>query len=222
MFYAIARLFANPFPFLLDIDVLFALAAWNSPCPHCGGRLDQAHYPRKPRGASEADGLPEHQVRFSFCCAEEGCRRRLTPFSVRFLGRKIYFGAVVALLSALRNGPKPWTVRRIVETFDSYGEGRGPSARTVLRWVKFWREKVVGSPFWRRCVEGAPQFAALFLARGSREVAVRVPRSWFEAFGLPVAEEGKEMEPPGIETLRRCLEFFSPLTSVSAPGSLAV
>lgn len=220
MFYAKAGLSANPFQLLLDLDILFALAARDSQCPHCGGRLDQAHYPRRPRGASEAGHLPENQVRFSYCCATEGCRRRLTPFSVRFLGPKVYFGVVIALLSALRNGPKSWTVRRIVETFDPFAEGRGPSARTVLRWVAFWREKVVGSPFWRRSVEGTPRFAALLLACGSRELAARVPRSLLEAFGLPATAE--EMEVPSLETLKDCLEFFSPLTSQSAPGSFAV
>lgn len=212
MFYAIAGLSANPYPCLLDIDVLFAFAAWNSLCPHCGGRLDQAHYPRKPRGAGEAAYLPENQVRFSYCCATDGCRRRLTPFSVRFLGRKVYFGAVVALVSALRNGRLPWTIRRIVETFDPYGEGKGPCAKTVLRWVDFWREQVVGSPFWKRCVEGAPQFAAWVLERGSHELETLAPWSWLEALGLPITSE----------KLTRCLELCAPLTSRSAPGSLAL
>lgn len=212
MFYARAGLSANPFPSLLAIDVLVAFATWNSRCPHCGGRLDQAHYPRKPRGAAEAHGLSEHQVRFSFCCGQEGCRRRLTPFSVRFLGRKVHFGAVVVLLSALRNGRQPWTVRRIVETFDPYGEGGGPSARTVLRWVAFWRERVVGSPFWRRYIEGVPPVATWALRHGSRELEERTPWSWLASLGLP----------PTTATLVRCLEWCAPLTSVSAPGSLAV
>jgi len=30
----------------------------------------------------------------SFCCDRDGCRKRVTPPSVRFLGRKVYLGAV--------------------------------------------------------------------------------------------------------------------------------
>ena len=37
----------------------------------CGGRLDAANYPRKPRGATT---LPDdYETKFSFCCCEEGC-----------------------------------------------------------------------------------------------------------------------------------------------------
>jgi len=47
-------------------------------CPRCGGRLDVADYPRKPRGGSIELG-DDYDVRRSFCCAVEGCRRRRTP-----------------------------------------------------------------------------------------------------------------------------------------------
>ena len=60
-------------------------------CPHCGGVLHSARYPRKPRGAVER--LPdEYGWRLSLCCAREGCRKRATPPSLRFLGRKVYLG----------------------------------------------------------------------------------------------------------------------------------
>jgi hypothetical protein len=39
--------------------------------------------------------------RFSLCCGREGCRRRATPPSVRFLGRRVYVGAVVIVASVL-------------------------------------------------------------------------------------------------------------------------
>jgi hypothetical protein len=56
-------------------------------CTTCGGRLDSARYARKPRGGTSE--LPDdYQWRFSFCCAVEGCRRRRTPPSIRFLGRQ--------------------------------------------------------------------------------------------------------------------------------------
>ncbi|NLS97786.1 MAG: hypothetical protein GXX96_37065 [Planctomycetaceae bacterium] len=37
----------------------------------------------------------------------DGCRKRTTPLSVRFLGRKVYLGAVVVLVAAMRQGPSP-------------------------------------------------------------------------------------------------------------------
>ena len=62
-------------------------------CPRCGGRLDRADYPRKPRGGPE--GTAER--RLSFCCCRDGCRRRATPPSLVFLGRRVYLGMAVLL-----------------------------------------------------------------------------------------------------------------------------
>jgi hypothetical protein len=77
---------------LLDTRVLLLLPRFDDDlaarvreggCPRCGGRLDVADYPRKPRGGSIELG-DDYDVRRSFCCAVEGCRRRRTPPSVRF------------------------------------------------------------------------------------------------------------------------------------------
>src|SRR5438105_1196935 len=65
--------------------------------------VKNVRYPRKPRGIP--DQLQEdHSRRSSFCCAEEGCRKRRTPASFRFLSRRVYVGAVVVLVAALRHG----------------------------------------------------------------------------------------------------------------------
>ena len=62
--------------FLFSVDQDLAQTARDKAC-HCGGRLHRANYPRKPRGA---DNLPEtYRYRFSFCCARDGCRQRVTP-----------------------------------------------------------------------------------------------------------------------------------------------
>ena len=45
--------------------------------------------------------LEEYAERFSFCCAVDGCRKRATPPSLRFLGRKVYLATVVTLISAM-------------------------------------------------------------------------------------------------------------------------
>jgi hypothetical protein len=74
--------------------------------PYCGGPLHFSNYQRKPRG-----GPPELQevfeIRFSLCCGREGCRRRTTPPSVRFWGRRVYWAPVVVLVTALRQGKNP-------------------------------------------------------------------------------------------------------------------
>jgi hypothetical protein len=64
----------------------------------CGGVRHSARYPRKPR-ALQGMLDERYQNRLSFCCAREGCRRRSTPPSVRFLGRKL-----LSLLAPLTRG----------------------------------------------------------------------------------------------------------------------
>jgi hypothetical protein len=69
--------------FLLSVDQDLARTARQKACS-CGGRMHQANYPRKPRGSGEK--LPaEYCVRWSFCCDRDGCRKRVTPPSVRIV-----------------------------------------------------------------------------------------------------------------------------------------
>ena len=76
--------------FLLAVDQDLAEETRKKACP-CGGRLHSANYPRKPRGTPVQ--LPEREcLRLSFCCDRDGCRKRVTPPSVRFLGPKVYSG----------------------------------------------------------------------------------------------------------------------------------
>lgn len=107
----------------------------------CGGRLHSARYPRKPRGGPQ--GLSaQYEHRLSYCCAVESCRRRSTPPSVRFLGRKVYLGAVVVLVSALRQGPTP---TRVGVLHDLFGVGE----RTLRRWRQWWQRTFAEGAFWR-------------------------------------------------------------------------
>jgi hypothetical protein len=125
---------------LLSIDQGFAEDARKKACP-CGGRLHCANYVRKPRGTPVQ--LSEAQcLRLSFCCDRDGCRKRLTPPSVRFLGPKVYLGAVVILISAMRQGPTPRRVRELSTRF-------GADRRTIARWQVFWREHFPQTPFWK-------------------------------------------------------------------------
>lgn len=103
--------------------------------------LHAAPFPRKPRGGSTV--LPAgYDRRHSFCCDVDGCRKRVTPPSVRFLGRRVFVGAVVVLASALRHGLTPARVRRLREEL-------GVSRRTLERWRAWWRETFATSPWWR-------------------------------------------------------------------------
>ena len=75
-------------PFLLSVDKDLAECARRNGCPS-GGRLHYADYPRAPR--SGLGDLPNaYRYRFSFCRDRDGCRKRVTPPSVRFLGRKVF------------------------------------------------------------------------------------------------------------------------------------
>ena len=100
---------------LLAIDHDLADDTRKHGCP-CGGRVHSANYLRKPRGTPLQ--LPEsHCLRLSFCCDRDGCRKRLTPPSVRFLGPTVYLGAIVLLISAMRQGPSPHRVRELSARF---------------------------------------------------------------------------------------------------------
>lgn len=100
-----------------------------------------ANYQRQPRGGLEGLG-DEHALRLSFCCAVEGCRSRATPPSVRFLGPKVYGGAVVILAAAMQHGPSK---KRVAQIEVLLGIGR----RTLVRWRRWWTEAFRTSRFWR-------------------------------------------------------------------------
>jgi hypothetical protein len=126
--------------FLRAVDQDLAEETRKKACP-CGGRLHAANYPRKPRGT--AVQLPEQEcLRLSFCCDRDGCRKRATPPSVRFLGPKVYLGAIVILISAMRQGPSPRRVRELSTRF-------GADRRTIARWQVFWRERFPQTPSWK-------------------------------------------------------------------------
>ena len=128
------------FDLLLTLDEEVADEARRGGCG-CGGVLHGASYERKPRGGP-AGLAPGSAIRFSFCCAREGCRRRMTPSSLRFLGRKVFFGVLVLLLPVLRDGPTPERLARLCAAY-------GVSVRTVRRWCRFWRETFVASRAWQ-------------------------------------------------------------------------
>jgi hypothetical protein len=133
---------ASLYDLLLHVDEEVAETAHEAGCPVDGGRLHRGHYERKPRGAlTELKRID--RTRFSFCCANDGCRRRLTPPSVRFLGRRVYLGAVVVLLSTMRHGATTRRLSRLRELF-------GVAPRTVQRWRRWWRETFPKTACWKQ------------------------------------------------------------------------
>ena len=121
---------------LEKVDLDLAEQARQQGCLFCRGKLHRADYDRKPRGG------PEWDYRYSFCCAQEGCRRRRTPESVRFMGRRVYAGLIVVLVSAMVHGLKPERVARLRQAL-------GIDRRTLERWHQWWRVTLVESSFWR-------------------------------------------------------------------------
>ena len=109
-----------------------AVACVRNLAPH----YSRGHINRKPRGG------PPWDRRYSFCCAQEDCRRRRTPESVRFLGRRVYAGLVVVLITTVIHGLKPGRVRRIRQALQI-------DSRTLKRWRQWWVDSFVRSSFWK-------------------------------------------------------------------------
>jgi hypothetical protein len=181
-------LFAKLCQLLFDEDHAELERVRSRGCAFCGGALHRADYERKARGL-EQEFEPLFLERLSLCCGREGCRRRHTPRSVRFFGRRLYFGALVILLCALRGGPLPSRVAYLRRVF-------GVSRRTLERWRRWWRDEFSTSAFWRTA---AGRFAD---GAGGR---VALPRSLWIAF------RGKGLLLSAFDLLR----FLAPLTSTS-------
>ena len=182
---------ASFWSFLLAVDEDLAEETRKQGCP-CGGRLHCANYPRKPRGAGLK--LTEFQrLRLSFCCDRDGCRKRATPPSVRFLGPKVYLGAIVILVSTMRQGPTPRRVRELSMRF-------GADESTIARWQIFWREHFPQTPFWKVARAG-------LVALGEIK---SLPYSLVDAF------LGRH---PPSEGWMLLLRFLSPIT---VPGGLQI
>jgi len=80
------------FHFLTKCDNEMAEACRQVGCQHCSGVLHRSEYKRKPRGGPASDGPPPDVYRDSFCCDQEGCRKRHTPPSIRLFGAQGVLG----------------------------------------------------------------------------------------------------------------------------------
>jgi hypothetical protein len=168
---------------LRDFDHDLAEEARSVGCRICGGVLHSARYWRKPRGRLCCVG-PDHDQRFSYCCARDGCRSRTTPPSLRFLGRKVYLAITVVLVSMMQHGVTGGRLARLNEVIVV-------DRRTVLRWLQWWRNAFTATAFWRN-------------ARAAFSPPVeqnRLPVTLFERFRGEAAER-----------LIALLRFISPIT----------
>ena len=179
---------ARLYELLSLVDQEFAAESQAAGCRVCGGRLHSARYPRKPKVCGGPDDSRPSAWRFSFCCAREGCRRRTTPPSVRYLGRRVYLGAVVVLGTAMQAGITPARAQHLHDLL-------GMSQRTLHRWRRWWRTTFPTTAFWR-----ATQGFFTPLVRNDT-----LPASLLERFRGPDA---------GLQLLR-LLRFLGPLTTNS-------
>ena len=172
--------------FLLKIDQDLATRCREAQCCFCGGPIHCANYVRETRGHL-VSLPPGFSKRFSFCCAKDSCRRRNTPPSVRFLGRKVYLAVTVLLVTAMRQGPTPPSEKKLREILEI-------DRKTLKAWQKWWQEIFPRSEFWaqarRRLHPDVPSPSLL-------------PLSILENFGALGS----------LECLLRCLRFLSPVST---------
>ncbi len=173
---------------LLKFDEKFLELGQQKGCPHCGGRLDRADYPRKPRGLPE-EVEEAYALRLSLCCREDGCRRRLTPPSLRFFGRRVYAGAVFLFISALFSDP--------VESMSSAAKKVEVPKRTVGRWLLWWKEKFRTTLFWR--IAGARFLPPIPTSSFAYSLVARFYDTCFS------------------EAMKKTLHFIAPVTTKSSP-----
>ena len=169
---------------LLTFDTELAAVARAGRCVVCRSAVHSGNYRRKLRGPLARRLDEEYCWRFSLCCSRDGCRKRKKPPSLRFLGPKVYLGAMVVLVAAMQHGATAMRVAKLSQMF-------GISRRTVVRWRTWWLSVFAKSPFW----QGA---RALVMPRVDEE---RLPASLLERFTGSLEER-----------LIALLRFLAPVT----------
>lgn len=170
---------------LTAIDAAILARVGSEGCRFCGGPLHRGDYARKPRGGLVAAAAEAFARRYSLCCGREGCRRRATPPSVRFLGRRVYVGAAVIAASVIALAQK--TPRATTRK-------TGVPARTVGRWLQWWREVFVATAVF-------VQLSARLLPAVDR---LRLPASILERLSVDAPTR-----------VRRMLGWLAPITTTS-------
>jgi hypothetical protein len=123
------------YPLLVAIDEELAAETRALGCKHCGSKLHEGGFPRKPRGCP-ARVQAVFAWRTSYDCSS--CRGRTMPPSVRFLHRRVYVATVFALVSPRGNASTSWLSKQLQVP-----------VRTVDRWRRWWREDFARTPLWQ-------------------------------------------------------------------------
>ena len=110
------------------------------------------------------------------------------------MGRRVYAGLVVVLITTMIHGLKPARVRRIREALQI-------DSRTLKRWRRWWLDRFVRGSFWKAA-------RARFMPPVCEQT---LPLSLWLRFGLE-----------GRQRLLAALEFLSPITTPAAWKELAM
>ena len=148
---------------------------------------------RAVRSAGARSIAEAYQQRRSFCCRREGCRKRATPPSLRFCGRKVYVAVVVVVASAAGRATA-------LNGRGNARQVRGVPMRTVRRWLAWWQTVFALSAYWSE----ARAFFATPVEVGA------LPGSLLSRF------RGE-----GTEALEKMLRFTSPITTTSVRARIA-
>ena len=183
------------FQWLVKIDEETSRRVAAGGCQFCGGALHRGDYPRKPREGLLAAVGEVFSRRISLCCGRRGCRRRATPPSVRFLGRRVYLGLVVVLASVLLCTAAAQQVRRTAAR--DVRRATGIPSRTLSRWGEWWQTEFPRSRLFE-------EQRGRFMPPLSID---SLPVSLWERFEHAGRDEA--------EVLVRTLVFLSPLTTGS-------
>ena len=169
---------------LVQIDHELAAVPQHARCG-CNVPLDRSDYPRSPMGLPP-DLRGHYGERISFCCRV--CRKRVTPPSVRFFGRRWYPAPLFLIISILTLGISE---RRIAQMRRHFGITVSES--TWKRWRRWWRTVFITTPFW----QAAKGLTAIALT-SSRRI---LPRALLILYRGSLEEK-----------MTRLLRFLSPLT----------
>lgn len=178
-------LFNATFHSLLNtIDQDLAAQAQQAGCP-CSGKLHRSHYPRSPLGLPS--GFRDYyQERLSFCC--ETCRKRITPPSVRFFGRRWFPAPIFILICVLKLGIND---RRLLQVKRHLGIKISES--TWKRWRRWWHETFLQTKFWQQAKGLIPSILG---------TDISLPRDLLATFSGEFKDK-----------LYLLLRFFSPLSN---------
>jgi hypothetical protein len=178
----------------LDEKIASQMAAGR--CQHCDGRLHRSDYMRKPRGAKVAEVGDCYWKRHSLCCGKRGCRKRVLPPSLRFLGRRVYLEVVVVLASVFV---------QVLASFRKAAEATDVPLRTLRRWRDWWRDDFPRLRTWQ-------ELRARFIPPPPDET--QLPRSLLARLGWT---EGGDHHSAGLcESLAWLARLLAPLTTFSA------